>query len=440
MEKKLSFKVLFTLVVLGACWSIVYIVPFIQYIWYNPFQDFLGATNVQMGLLLTIYGFGNVFGAPIGGWVADRFNYKYVYVASVLINGILSLVFVISPNYTMAIICWIGFAVSSLFMNYPTHIKIVRELATDENQGKVFGINESMIGLFNIIFNAIMMAIYVKFLEGISGMKAAIVGIGILSFVLTAIVAFVLENPNKKKAALEAAAVDTSSEDTEPQKVSDAPSGNFAKDLLVIIKNPATWLVGISIFSVYSFLTTMSYFTPYFTDVLGVTVVFTGWVAILRQHGMTLIGAPLGGWLTDKMKSPSKVLIGVYIVGILGFIYLLNAKTGVNAVVLIALTILLSGIVYVARGAYYATITEAGVSREYTASTIGIAAALGFSPDLFQFTLFGHWLDNYGKTAYTYMFIFQTVVLVIGIIAALAIIRLSKKNRAPGLVNEPTRI
>lgn len=431
MEKKLSFKVLFTLVVLGACWSIVYIVPFIQYIWYNPFQEFLGATNVQMGLLLTIYGFGNVFGAPIGGWVADRFNYKYVYVASVFINGILSLIFVISPNYTMAIICWIGFAISSLFMNYPTHIKIVRELATDENQGKVFGINESMIGLFNIIFNAIMMAIYVKFLEGISGMKAAIIGIGVLSFVLTAIVAFVLENPRKKESTPQAA---------EPEAPSDTPSGNFAKDFLVIIKNPATWLVGISIFSVYSFLTTMSYFTPYFTDVLGVTVVFTGWIAILRQHGMTLLGAPLGGWLTDKVKSPSKVLIGVYIVGILGFVYLLNAKTGVNAAVLIGLTILLSGIVYVARGSYYATITEAGVSREYTASTIGIAAALGFSPDLFQFTLFGHWLDNYGKAAYTYMFIFQTAVLVIGIIAAFGIIRLSKKNRAPSMVNEPTWI
>ncbi|MCB5712441.1 MFS transporter [Lactonifactor longoviformis] len=415
MEKKLSVKVLFTLVVLGACWSIVYIVPFIQYIWYNPFQDFLGATNVQMGLLLTIYGFGNIFGAPIGGWVADRFNYKYVYVASVFLNGVLSLIFVISPNYVMAVICWIGFAVSSLFMNYPTHIKIVRELATDENQGKVFGINESMIGLFNIIFNAIMMAIYVKFLEGVAGMKAAIIGIGILSFVLTAIVAFVLDNPKKKKV---------------PQaevSPAEAPKGNLGKDFLVIIKNPATWLVGISIFAVYSFLTTMSYFTPYFTDVLGVTVVFTGWVAILRQHGMTLIGAPVGGWLTDKIKSPSKVLIGVYIVGILGFVYLLNAKTGVNAVVLITLTIVLSGIVYVGRGAYYATITEAGVAREYTASTIGIAAALGFSPDLFQFTLFGHWLDNYGKTAYTYMFVFQTIVLVIGIGAAFMIIRMSKK-------------
>lgn len=70
----------------------------------------------------------------------------------------------------------------------------------------------------------------------------------------------------------------------------------------------------------------MSYFTPYFTDVLGVTVVFTGWVAILRQHGMTLT-APVGGWLTDKI-SPLQGTDSVYIVGILGFVYLLNAKLG----------------------------------------------------------------------------------------------------------------
>ena len=61
MEKK-SLKLPITLLVLGACWSIVYIIPFIQYIWYDPFQQFMNATNTQMGLLITIYGFGNVFG------------------------------------------------------------------------------------------------------------------------------------------------------------------------------------------------------------------------------------------------------------------------------------------------------------------------------------------------------------------------------------------
>jgi Na+/melibiose symporter-like transporter len=265
---------------------------------------------------------------------------------------------------------WIGFAVASLFMNYPTHIKIVRDLTTDENQGKIFGFNETAIGLFNIIFNVVMMFFYVRYMEGVAGMKAAIVSIGILSFVLTGIAWFVLDNPVKK------------------EKLESAKS-SFIQDFKDIGGNPGTWLVGISIFAVYSFLTTMSYFTPYFTNVLGVTVVFTGWVAILRQHGMTLVGAPIGGFLTDKIGSPAKVLIGVYVVGILGLGYLLVAKT-VTAPIIIMITIVLSACVYIARGSYYATITECGISRDKTAATIGVAAALGFSPDLFQFILFGH--------------------------------------------------
>ena len=142
---------------------------------------------------------------------------------------------------------------------------------------------------------------------------------------------------------------------------------------------------------------------------------------------MTLLGAPIGGILSDILKSPSKVLLGVQALGILGFIMLLTVHT-MTAPILIALTLILSAAVYIGRGAYYATITEAGIPRELTASTIGIAAAIGFSPDLFQFTLFGYWLDVYGKTAYTYMFIFQTVVLIIGFFAAIGILRLRKQN------------
>ena len=411
--KQSKLKLPITLLSLGACWSIVYLIPFIQYIWYDPFQEFIGATNTQLGLLITVYGFGNVFGAPIGGWLADRFNYKYIYVASVFLNGVFSLLFVLNPTYTFAFLMWIGFAVASLFINYPTHIKIVRDLTTDENQGKIFGMNETCIGIFNIVFNAVMMLLYVKFMEGIAGMKAAIIGIAILSFILTILIAFVLDNPKEKLAKKAAEATEKTS---------------FLKDAKVIVKSPATWLVALNVFAVYSFLNTLTYFTPYFTDVLGVTVVFTGWVAIARQHGMTLVGAPVGGFLSDLVKSPSKVLLGVYAVGVLGLIYLIQAGEGVGAAFLIALTLIMSAAVYIGRGSYYATVTEAGVSREYTASTIGLVAAVGFSPDLFQFTMYGHWLDNYGNVAYTYIFIFQTIVLIVGALSAAGILFLKKKR------------
>lgn len=420
MKDKL--KLVITLLVMGACWSVVYLVPYLQYTWYDPFKEFIGGTNTKLGLLITIYGFGNVIGAPIGGWLSDRFNYKIIYVLSVFLNGVFALLFLVHPTYGFAVLMWIGFAISSLFMNYPAHIKIVRDLASDENQGKLFGFNETSIGLFNILISSAMMIAFTKYAVSVGGIRAAVICNAIISFILTVIAIFVLESPKKK----EKVAFETEAEKKRKLTITKTSFVHF----VTIAKQPATWLVAMSIFAVYSFMSTLTYFTPYFTQVMGVTVTLTGWAAIARQYGMQLVGAPVGGFLTDKVKSPAKVLILVYVVGILGLIYMLMPKSGVTVTTVLIVTLVLAFFVYIGRGAYYATLTEAGVPRALSASTIGIAAVVGFSPDLFQFTLFGYWMDNCGKSAYTYMFVYQIIVLVAGIFASIGILRLKKKNAA----------
>lgn len=420
-SKMSNTRLITTVLVMGACWSIVYLIPFIQYVFYDPFQQLLGCTNAQLGLLMTIYGLGNLYGCPIGGWIADRFNYKYVYVGSVFVNGILGIIFVFNPTYAAAMVLWVGFSVASLIMNYPAHIKIIRNLVGDENQGKIFGFNETAVGIANIVFNAVMMFLFTKYMEGTGGLKAAILGLSVLSILLGFVVWFVIENPNKaKKEAL--------------AKAEEAPKKEKmgVADYKYILKNPATWLIAFSIFSIYSFLTTMSYFTPYFTDVLGATVTFAGVVAIFRTYIMTLFGAPLGGFLTDKIGSASKVLMGAQAIGIACLVSILTLGKVLPVPVLIGLTLLMGLAVFMGRGSYYAVITELKVPKRYTASTIGIAAAIGFSPDMFQFLLFGNLLDKFGNAGYTYMFTYQIVVLFIGLITAMTVLKIKHKIPAAG--------
>jgi MFS family permease len=405
-------RLIATILIMGACWSICYLIPFIQYVFYDPFQEMLGVTNAQLGLLMTVYGIGNLYGCPIGGWIADRFNYKIVYSASVLVNGILGIIFVLNPTYSAALIVWVGFSIASLVMNYPAHIKIVRNLVGDENQGKIFGFNETAVGIANIVFNAFMMLLFTKFLEGTAGLKAAILGLSVISILLCFAAWFIIENPDRVKKEGELA-------------VKKYKMG--VKDYKIILKNPATWLIALSIFSIYSFLTTMSYFTPYFTDVLGATVTFTGVVAIVRTYIMTLFGAPLGGLLTDKLGSASKVLLGSQAIGIVCLVAILAFGRTLPVQVLIGLTLLMGLGVFMGRGSYYAVITELKVPKKYTASTIGIAAAIGFSPDMFQFLLFGNLLDKFGNAGYTYMFTFQIVVLFIGVVTALTVLKIKHK-------------
>lgn len=419
MNKKL--KLMLTLLALGSCWSIVYLIPFIQYVFYDPFQEMLGVSNAQLGFLITIYGLGNFYGCPLGGWIADRFNYKKVYVGSAILNGIFGIAFVMNPTYSFALIMWVGFSIASLVMNYPAHIKIVRNLVGDEDQGKIFGMNESIIGIWNIVFNAVMMFLFARFLEGTAGLKAALMGLSIMSLLVAIPVWMMLDDPEKAKAEREK----DSGEKEQVHKLG-------LSDYIHIAKSPATWLIAFSIFSIYSYLTTMTYFTPYFTDVLGASVAFAGWVAIVRTYVMTLIGAPLGGFLTDKVKSSAKVLLGVNLVGLAGMALMLNLGKGTPVWILIALTLLMALSVYMGRGSYYAVITELNVPKKYTASTIGMAAVIGFSPDMFQFVLYGNWLDKFENVGYTYMFMYQMGVLAVGTVAAILVLKL--KNRKPKAV------
>lgn len=417
-KSKSNVKFIATMLTLGACWAVVYLVELLQFTFYNDLRDFLHATNTQTGLLMSIFGLGNIFGCPIGGWLADKFNYKVLYVLSVALNGVFALVLAFFPSYGTAVVVYAGFAVATLLLNYPTHIKILRDLCTPENEGKIFGFNETFIGLFNIVISAIMMFVFGHFGAGVYGLKATIIANAIISFILAALIWALLPNPKKK----------------EQGEVKE--KNNFFRDFAKIITRPATWLVAITIFALYSFRCTATYFTPFFSDVMGVAVTSAGWMAIARNYGAQLVGAPVGGMLADKLKSPSKVLIPVYVLGIAGLVYLMMPNKSVSMTMLNVIVLGVALLVFIGRGAQYATMGEAGVPVEISGSTIGVAAVIGFSPDVFQFALFGHWMDSYGNGAYNLMFIYQAVILGIGILAALIIIRGAKKRKAAAAAAE----
>ena len=112
-------------------------------------------------------------------------------------------------------------------MNYPTHIKIVRDLASDENQGKIFGVNETCIGIGNIVISALMNVAFIKMGAGIGGLKGAIITNAILSFVLMFLIAILLDNP-KKTGMLK-------------QKTDDSEKVNFKRDFGAVAKHSETW-------------------------------------------------------------------------------------------------------------------------------------------------------------------------------------------------------
>lgn len=410
MNKKL--KTFITIFFMGAAYALIYALPFVQYVFYDPLVESLGATNAQLGLLITIFGVGNIVGAPVGGWVSDKFNHKIIYLGALLGNAILCFLFAFNLNYKFAIFIWIGLAVTALFAFFPAHVKIVRLLGDEDNQGQMFGLSEAAGGVGSIIVNAIALFLFARAATSVGGFKLAVIGYGVASIIIGIILWFLLDSPEK--------------EDTK-EELETVKSGGI-QDFIAVLKYPGTWFTGIAIFSVYTLYVSLSYFTPYVTDVLGLSAALAGGVAIVRTYVIRIFGAPLGGMIGDKLKSVSKAIIIAAVGAIIVILMIMNVPKETSAVILIALTLLVSLFTYIGRANMFAVQSEVMIPEKFAATAAGITCAIGFAPDLFQFIIFGNWLDKYGNGGYKYIFIYTIVILLIGIVNAVFSIKFKNKQ------------
>ncbi len=403
-----------TVFIMGSAYGLVYALPFVQYIFYDPLVESIGATNAQLGILIAIFGVGNLL-APLGGILADKFNYKWVYLISLIGNGVLCILFAFNLNYQFALFTWGGLAVTGLIGLFPAHTKIVRFLGDEKEQGKIFGVMESSLSIGGVITNFVVMALFASATNQIIGFKYVVIGYGVLGLLHALILFFLIKDPKEEMAKAK--------KEMEEKKAKK-------ETILTVLKYPGIWFAGFAVFSGYSTYVSLSYFTPYFTDVLGVSVVFAGSLAIVRTYLVRIIGAPIGGAVGDKIGSVSKSLmigLGAYLVFLIA---IMTVPAGISTGVLIALVLLVAFFNFFSRGSMWGVQEEVKIPRSFAGLGAGVICAIGFSPDLFQFTLFGNWLDKYGNGGYTYIFTYTIVVLVLGIINTILALRYKKKISA----------
>ena len=409
---------------MGLAFAVVYATPFVQYVFYDDLAGALHATNTQLGFLIAIFGIGNLL-APFGGALSDKFNTKKVYLLGMFITCALNFLLAMNMSYTFAIFIWAGLAVAGLILYFPAHTKLVRLVGDEESQGTIFGFTESACGLASVIINFIALGLYAKVavgaMGGVAGLKAVIISYGAVGLIATIALVFLLPDP---------------------ENAGEGPDGGDSgqetklsmKEWAGVFKDPRTWFAGIAVFATYSTYQTLSYFTPYFTNVLGATVVGSGAIAIIRTYGIRIVGAPLGGYMGDRIHSVSSVIATVLACGAVITLIFMFMPAGVPSVLLTVMTLVIGFMVHIARGAMFAVPSEVKIPRRYAASTAGVVCAIGFCPDLFQAAMYGHWLDTCGNAGYTRIFIYIIAIMVVGVINGVATVVYKKKYVATGLV------
>lgn len=89
--------------VLSLSGGIIFLLPFLQEVYYKPLAEALALDNTEVGSLLSVFGVTAMLSYAPGGWLADRVSPRKLLTLSLLLTGGLGLYFASFPSYSISL-------------------------------------------------------------------------------------------------------------------------------------------------------------------------------------------------------------------------------------------------------------------------------------------------------------------------------------------------
>ncbi|EQI76789.1 major Facilitator Superfamily protein [Clostridioides difficile Y401] len=393
----------------------MYSLPYMKSSFYDPMQQALALSHTQIGNLLSLYGLVGMVSYFIGGWFADRFSVRKLITFSLIVSGILGFYFSTFPSYSMILLIFVLWGFTTILTFFSASVKVVRMQGSESEQGRIFGFYEGLSGVSGTLISFIGLYFFGKFAEITVGFKYVVWLYSAASIICGILLFFLVEEKKDSGASDE---------------------GLSIKSLLKVVTMPKAWLIGLIIFSTYLVFSSLTYLSPYLSEVYVMPMTLVSALSIIRTYVIKMGASPVAGVITDKVGSSIRVMfVGFILMTVSTAAYLVIPKSTGFIWIAVINMIILSVILFGFRGIYFASVSESNISLETTGAVVGFASFIGFSPDAFYYTIAGNWLDKYGQTGYTYIFILSVVCAVIGIFATYALNKINKRENK-GLNNK----
>jgi nitrate/nitrite transporter NarK len=395
---------LLSILALSAAGGTIYLIPYLRYTFYDAQQQTMGISHTEIALLTTAYAIGCLLVYIPGGILSDRTRARTNIILSLLATTVLTVIYAFTPgSYGLSLAIWFAFALSTAFVFWGSLFKALRLIGTSKNQGLLFGIYYAGNGLTGAAVNGISLAV-TSDASSPQQQFVTVVLIYAASTALAAVMVFLLV----------------------PRTLADGSASTNARfvrtEVVGLLRSKSLWLFAVVMFASYSVYSSLSYFTPYFTEVLGVTPNDAGLLTTLRYA--LYVFAPLSGLIADRVfRSTSKwfiVLFSTLAVLFVGVI-LIPADTSVGVITLYSFLPALVGIALY--GVQFSIAAEARIPPAVMATAIGIASMVGYLPDFFLPLTFGSFIDNLGSNGYVFIFLVLAGLSLIGAICSFAIRR-----------------
>ncbi len=389
--------------VLSFSGGIVFMLPFLQEVYYIPIAQALDLSNTQVGSLMSVFGTTSMLSYFPGGWLADRVSPRKLITVSLLSTGVAGFYFSTFPSYEISLAIHAIWGVSITFLFWGAMIRVTRNWAPPEEQGRAFGILEAGRGLGEVLPAMAFLAVFAALGSGERGLSMVIIQYSAALLLLGIVTWFVLED-----------SIDRDQVTEEKPKVG-------VDEVIHVLKMPVVWLISIVILTGYCAYWGLFRYTSLATDVFALSVTIGATISVGKMWVKTVV-PPIAGFVGDQFGIARSVAwLFVILIANYLFIALLPGKAAYAPLMFLSLAIG-SLAVYGMRGIYFALLEEGDVPLAVTATAAGIISAIGFTPDIFMPLLGGVLLDNFsGAAGYRYFFLTTAGICGVGLAATLII-------------------
>ncbi len=383
--------------------GIIFLLPFLQEVYYKPIALALSLSNTQVGSLMSAFGITSLICYFPGGWLADRVSPKKLISISLLLTGVAGLYFATLPSYEISIAIHAFWGVSITFLFWGAMIRVTRNWAPADEQGRAFGILETGRGLAEVLFSMALLAVFAALGSGDSALSAVIFQCSAFIVLLGVLAWFVLED------------------DTEGDKNSPSEPKVGISEIVSTLKMPIVWLIGTVVLTGYCAYWGTFRFTSYSSDIFMLSVTIAAAISVGKVW-LKPLAAVVAGFIADKFGIARSVAV-LFLVLIASFSFFAVLPGASSWLPVMLLNVAVASLaVFAMRGIYFALLEEGGIPLAVTGTAAGIVSTIGFTPDIFMPLLGGVLLDTFpGQTGYRYFFLATAAICSVGLVASLII-------------------
>ena len=392
MDKKKSIMILLlSFGIVG-----IYGFPYMKGTFYNVIKAALQLSDIQLSRIWGVFGTVGMLSYVLGGYFTDRISPRKILTAALALSSILHLYVSFVPSYPLLLVISGLMGLTAVFAFFPASSKVLSSLGSNHNAGRVFGVYYALEGLGGMVVNAIGSRMYV------------LTGNEMQTFVLIVRIYAVLNLVAAIGIYFWFSEIET-----------DGIQGNQISfsQLKHVFRRKEVWLIaGITLCNFWLYCS-LTYITPYLTDVYGVSEGRTLLYGLIRVNILTVFAGIVFGKLADKKRSALKVIVWVMPLQCVTLCLLISNEVILKMeIITVVLTMLYAFAATGVKTICLVLITESEFPMLIVGTVIGVVSFIGYSPDAFLYPITGKLLDKYSEQGYFYLFVVCLTIAVLAII------------------------